>query len=474
MHAKRGGVKQKNPTKKGFLPILDMINKPTSIVHLLTYDSLSGFIFTLTVDLNDEEYLGLNFRSKRFTEPVLSYILKFAAITPKDAEDMPPYNGRMKSTESPDTFYAEAKIQQNAWTRSVTGGKQAICPPVANFSLFTNDNSKHLLDILVRKTGVNPSSQEHSIFRYLQQVMHNNIVADDGTPIVCELGVIVMPTVNNANTIGSYISIPTIPPAIKNQAMVQMAAKAMRLFVDCGIIHFDLHPNNALIYTVSGVIQTLIIDFGRASDIHDLKDDNFLMRDEKIELKKKQTEYYEDVLSLEYNGQPWTPANKVKYVKKVMDKLTYIDKEVNHALYAAHFSKPENKDKYQMYWYENLKKYNTLLEETFDTLKSSIQSLGTNLLLTTIESYVKKDYVLGLNKPVNSYYSVVSTRTSSTSRPMNVNNMSVLSHYDENDCGEPSCVIAGLRGSMKRRMTMKNKTKKRVHRRGRASKVVAD
>lgn len=460
MTTKRGGVKQKNPNKKGFTPVLDMINKPTSVVNLLTYASLSGFIFTLTVNPDDEEYYNL--KNTRFTEPVLSYILKFAVVTPDDAEVLPSYKGKVKSTESPDTFYSEAQIQQNAWKRSITGGRNAICPPVANFSLFNNYHSKNLLDILVAKTSSNPAlTEENSLFRYLQQVIINNIVDDHGSPVPCELGVIVMPTVNQATTIGTYITDNSIPGSIKNQAMVQLAAKAMRLFVDTGIIHFDLHPNNALIYTNSGIIQTLIIDFGRASDITNGKDDDFLTIPEKHALIEKKNEYFNDILSYDYNGTPWNSTSKVNYVKIIMGTLTSTDKRVNHMLYPGHFSLPANIDKYQMYWYEMLKTQDPLLEESFDILKESVVSLGVRRHLKTIEGYVTSGQLLGLNKPVVNYYSEVSTISITNVKPKAPN--PVASHFDENDCGEYSCVIAGLKGSMKR-LSMSIKHNKRNRR----------
>lgn len=456
MPTKRGGVKQNNPSKKGFLPVLDMINNPTSVVSLLTYSSLSGFIFTLTVNEGDEEYKAL--RDARFVEPVLSYIMKFAIITAEDGEVLPSYKGVVKSTESPDTFYSEAKIQQNAWKRSIIGDKEPICPPVANFSMFNNYHAKNLLNILLNKTAGNPSKvEENLIFTYLRQILEDNLQEDDGTPIDCELGAIIMPTVTNATTIGTYISNSSIPTGLKNQSMVHLASNAMRLFIDSGVVHFDLHPNNALIYTHYGVIKTLIIDFGRSSDVMDEKRDDFLSAPEKDDLREKKSEYFNEVLSLKYQGSPWTPTNKIEYVKKVMGELTATDKRVNHALYSDHYALPGNANKYQMYWYEKLKTMDPLLEESFELLKSSVISSGDKLQASTINSYIRSGYILALNKPVVHYYSEVSTRSLITIR---VRSRKVTTPFDEGDCGEYSCIIAGLKKSMKRLKKMK-KTGKR-------------
>jgi len=59
MNLQIGGLKLKDKNKKGFLPVFDMINKPTCVLELLTYKSLKGFMISLNISAEETEYLGL-------------------------------------------------------------------------------------------------------------------------------------------------------------------------------------------------------------------------------------------------------------------------------------------------------------------------------------------------------------------------------------------------------------------------------
>jgi hypothetical protein len=142
-----GGLKLKNPQKYigkiEFTPIMDMINNPSSVLDVLTYKSLKGFMITLDISPEETEYLGLDIYYK-FTKPITSFILKFAVITENNDEELPIYRNINKSSESERSFHDEAKLQQNIWRKSISGGRPEVCPPVANFSLFDNTNSNEL------------------------------------------------------------------------------------------------------------------------------------------------------------------------------------------------------------------------------------------------------------------------------------------------------------------------------------------
>jgi hypothetical protein len=56
---------------------------------------------------------------------------------------------------------------------------------------------------------------------------------------------------------------------------MSVLTKKLRLFLNIGVIHFDLHSNNALIYVKNGVLNSLIIDFGRESNMGDLNNNYF-------------------------------------------------------------------------------------------------------------------------------------------------------------------------------------------------------
>ena len=80
MNIFRGGAKLKNKEKQGFQPVLDMVNSEGSRIELLTYTSLSGTMFTLSVTRDNSEYFGLSPKG-RFSEEITEFILKIVVIT---------------------------------------------------------------------------------------------------------------------------------------------------------------------------------------------------------------------------------------------------------------------------------------------------------------------------------------------------------------------------------------------------------
>ena len=184
MNLQIGGLKLKDKNKKGFLPIFDMVNKATCVLEVLTYESLKGFMVSLNISPEETEYLGLSDQNQ-FTKPITSFILKFAVITKNNDDSLLEYKGIEKSSESKESYYEEAKLQQNIWKKSITGGRPEICPPVANFSLFDNDNSKELCTFFQEKT----TGDVRDIFNYLFDCINNTIFG---------IGVIVMPKIENS------------------------------------------------------------------------------------------------------------------------------------------------------------------------------------------------------------------------------------------------------------------------------------
>ena len=65
---------------------------------------------------------------------------KFVIVTDIPSRDLKDYNGVHKSSESRESFFNEAKLQQYIWKESITFGRPAICPSVANLSMFTRED----------------------------------------------------------------------------------------------------------------------------------------------------------------------------------------------------------------------------------------------------------------------------------------------------------------------------------------------
>ena len=253
-----GGLKLINIEKRGFTPVYDMAVKDSSIVSLLTASSLKGFMFNLIVDESNSEYLTLN--GTQFTSVVTKFILKFVVITGNPNFYLGDYNGVRKSSESINTFFEEAKLQQHIWKKSITGGGPAICPSVANLSMFNWINSARLLSFFFHKTDARPDTSE--AFRFIFNKSNKETRG---------IGVLVMPTITQSTTLGRFVNLPdnshfygkAITDVEKSEAVSNVFAQIVRLFIEIGVIHFDLHRGNALIYLTPELeIKSSLIDFG--------------------------------------------------------------------------------------------------------------------------------------------------------------------------------------------------------------------
>ena len=382
MDIQLGGLKKKDSTKTGFQPIVDMINSSSGQLTLLTYASLKGFMIQLDVNEEDSEYFGL--KNKKFTKPITSYILKFAVITPYNDKGLDSFKNVKKASESPSSYYEEAKLQQKIWINSIIGGKQQICPPVADFFLFDTDNSKNLCIFFQSKTN----GIVKEIFDYFEQTI--DTIPDSG------LGVIIMPNLEKSTTFSNFLRLPdgtdfngvTIDQELKNDAFANVTAQVIRLFIDIGVIHFDLHGKNALVFVNSNnTISSVIIDFGRASDLlakdarGNKDDDDYLTIAEKDEFEEKKLKYYNDVLST--NTKRRQPINKEKLVLEILDFIKDVDKKKSQQMFGG---PGYGQDKYQMGWYENYDR-NLLPEQTFSILYSQMTVVDPKIVESTIQKF---------------------------------------------------------------------------------------
>jgi hypothetical protein len=381
MKVKRGGLKLKNINKKGFKALFDMINSSSAKINLLTYEALKGFIFELSVSQNDSEYFSL--KGSMFVEPVTDYILKFVVISEINNHANLLYKNFEKTSESMNSFFDEAKLQQKVWVKSILGGRPKICPPVANFSIFNHETSLELCDFLSIKT-TDPSQD---VFKYL----YNNISISSKLKTPYKIGLLTMPKMPDSQTLYDIIESPSINKDIKNKVGANVIAQIVRLFIELGVIHFDLHFQNVLVCgDVNGKYDTLIIDFGRASDIENGKDDEYLNSTEKTSILAMKNNFYNEFLS---KLSRINEEGKIKFMKDVVDYIKIQDdvanKKILMGLYRPEYS--------QMNWVIDVMAdpsfYNYILE-SYEILKNMCLTEGTKILPATIKKYENMGYIL--------------------------------------------------------------------------------
>lgn len=375
MATQNGGLKLINPKKTDFQPIYDMITRGE--LQILTYASLKGFIFTLTVSKTDSEYL--TFSGTKFIKPVTSFILKFAVITPKNNTPLDDYKDRYKYSESTRSYIEEAQLQQQIWKSSIIGNKPEICPSVANFSLFDNNNSKKLLAFLQRQQT---TEDTQDVFTYLStQINKSN---------ENEIGVIVMPNVENSTTFKDFLmKISVDDVELKNKAYANVIAQIARLFIDIGVIHYDLHFENILIYlTPTNTIKSVLIDFGKALDIQTDITKTRLQLNKQLSRARLRKQLYNKIFDLTIN----TRDKKKEFILETLD-------------YIASTYPP---DRNQMDWWKDVRTNDAITEMAFDALTQIFTNNDggrTGLSKKRLTEYEKKGHFLNFNnKNISDFY----------------------------------------------------------------------
>lgn len=290
-----GGMKRRphaSPTsgkkkpKEMMQAIQDMIASPGATLEVLTCSSLKGFMFTLTVQPEHSEFLKQGPGGGKFIVPETEFIIKFCIASDNEygitAYKFPPTSKKpedkvSKETESVDGFFEEAKLQQAIWRNSVGAGKEPLCPPVAAFQILQHARVTGFLSAF-RTFGLCTAPKSEFTVKYLVKEISKH-------PIF-HLGILLMPKIPLSQTMGMFLDPLPVGHADRLYMKSMLLAKVIRLFIEGKSIHFDLHPGNGMVFQRPGPdrsLGTILIDFGRASNLRNPRGDAYLTPQEKID-----------------------------------------------------------------------------------------------------------------------------------------------------------------------------------------------
>jgi len=395
MDKQYGGAKLRKDAigSPGFTPVYDMVIHDSSKLSVLTTNSLKGFMINLTVDSTESKYLNL--RGMRFTNPVTNFILKFVILRGKeDFTDLDDYKGVYKSFETQESFFEEAKFQQDIWKRSIIGGRPAICPSVANLSMFDTINSANLIWFFLRKVKQEPSS---SVFNFL---LNNSKINGRG------IGILTMPAITQSTTLHEFSKLPDNSVFFgkvvdyKHELYVVsiVFAQIVRLFIEIGVINFDLHSGNVMVYlTPDQKLKTALIDFGKASNIMSDEPDSIFSNAD-LEKKKeiRANKIFLNDVFLNSPSRDTTSIEKLNYMKHVLAYIAETEKNINNPKYYKN-----DGVRYQMKWYEKYIVHPEVFVFAFNILDSMtrINITKTGINPETIHSYEQNGSFINLNNP---------------------------------------------------------------------------
>ena len=347
-----------------FYPMLYMINHPQTRLEYLTASSLKGFMVTLScptasqyTELTSSDIFG---RKKNIDW----YLLKFVVVTRYETSLDPFIDNKQnktykKSSETEESFIAEGQLQQQLNLNNNIGKHREFIPPVLSFALFTNTESKKMLNILINKCGHSYPNFEGDIMRYLLDRIYQN--SD------YEIGILVMPMLNKSMPLYEYLRNANHTVEITRKA--QLVSNVVNLLLFLKTIHMDLHLNNALRVDK----EVYLIDFGRASDLRSGRRDEYFNPNSDTPQKKSKYEMLSDISNFEVEFRnmkdpktpPPTQRQKIDFMKKVVYWVWDQEKKGNIGKYGR---QPNNPFSQMEHWVPQLTP--DIYEQAYDILVS--------------------------------------------------------------------------------------------------------
>ena len=392
-HLKKGGAILVDSSLKGCAAIVTMLQERTSTIRLLTINSAKGFIFTFDVPSNSL------FRNFRFLGGGLieSFIIKLTVIDAMGNSRLPICENKQKRTESAQTFYDEAKIQNQIWIDSAVGSRNIFTPSVANFSLFHKEQAYKFLGNMMKP----PFDHETiRVIEYLQKLFK------PGVSWSCDLGLILMPNIVNSIGLSKYLS---QPGADVHAAYCKSIANAINLFLFKKVFHFDLHGENAMIQTTAaGDINSFIIDFGRAMDISKdaMPGSSYLQTDDELnQVREISRELANNFIASKLSDD----AVKANVILETMKSLKAIDNHQHTKIYPNY-----NRFRYQMGWMNPVIEepdfpaqqklllciYNKVADDYYIDLTTSTPPLQKS----TIAGYIRENKLIDFTQGIDTFY----------------------------------------------------------------------
>lgn len=258
----KGGLKQKNSKITSVEAVMNMLYSEGVKVEIVSYQSISGFIFILEIEKKSEyvEFYGLNKNGTQFDDPIYRLIIKFVFldIESKYLNNIKNFIDKKKThakySETIDNYKKEAKTQQSIFLETIKPIGKPICPAVVDFSYFNSSSAKTILRRIYNLSAYKTMTYE--VTNHMFGILQNNSNL--------QLGMITMELADGYKKISEIESKTT-----NNEIFICGISQIIILFVKMKIINYDAHMGNILGNETTN--STTLIDFGRIIDFRYLK-----------------------------------------------------------------------------------------------------------------------------------------------------------------------------------------------------------
>jgi hypothetical protein len=403
MPNQKGGVKKKFSGKPPQDILRDTLESAGVVLNVISDGSLKSFVFEIIInDPNAREYIDTD-ESGGFRNPVERLVMKILITTPNGTGSSSFSNAyvgidgvpRSKASETPNDIHTEARVQQEAWQNTVVNGRVPVCPSVADLIFFDNTHGEIFITYLQRKFATG-NARMSRVCTYIleklkipargicvmvmpevsapQQVLAPAGAAAAPAQVLAPAGAAAAPQqvlapagaaaapqqasitledfINLAD--GSIFQGLTVDKEQKNRAYSLITACVMRLYL-VGIIDFDLHDNNFILYVdQNGVLQGKIIDLGN-SIIFTNGTNKFIVDSDDIKLLKLGLDTYKnDIIGDAGND---TFIHKAEIVVDLLDMIKEFDTKGNRQVFPhiQRFAGQDDHTNCQMGWWQTIK-----------------------------------------------------------------------------------------------------------------------
>jgi DNA-binding phage protein len=437
MTNQKGGVKKRYPGKPPQNILHDTLESAGVVLNVISDSSLKSFV--LEIIINDpaaREYIDTD-ELGRFNNPVERLVMKILITTPNGSGSFTnEYVGidgvsRTKASETPADIITEAGVQQEAWIKTVVNGRVPVCPSVADLIFFDNQNGINFITYLQTNFATGNARMDR-VCRYILDKLRNINQ--------CGICVMVMPEVSAPAQVLAPVGAAAAPPQAsitldgflrladntnfqgltvdqtqKNRAYSLITACVMRLYW-AGIIDFDLHENNFILYVDQNVeLQGKIIDLGNAI-IFTNGTNKFIPDVGDIEFLKLGLDTYKNSVIDEEDDD-----TKEEFVVDLLDMIKRFDTKGNHRVFpgTARFAGQDDHTNCQMGWWQTIKdkdataaaaagtdhSFSEIIDDAYDIARDGfmvdIDARNPGVSYETIQRYIREGGIPSFDEKIN-------------------------------------------------------------------------
>jgi hypothetical protein len=353
----------------------------TDKLELVSVSSLTGFIFKVTTN---------EVKPK-------SYIMKIVVLEPNNTdkrislsrciETVPSLNNEKKITETEKDFRYEGEIQEYIHNKSIISERQSICPSIDYAVIYKKNISNDFLTMLKNINNTNNTQSGFNILSNsspeIKEVIDcllfyftNKFNNEKREEYFFRLGIILMDEIPNCVTFYDFIhnnKNSKIDNDDKKLAYSYIYYQLIYLFLFIGIINFDMHMDNALVYfdiKDDGKIKSKLIDFGKVDNLNDRDSNKYLSSGEKDYINTIRNSLNEKVLNIMFpKKEYYTDQDKINFIMKTMNIINIICWAVNRKKY--NYNRPTI---HQMDWFKPIPK---VIEYMVNSITNDVNSDNT-------------------------------------------------------------------------------------------------